>query len=134
MDSDMQQQEKSHLSTLIERVRADEATFNYATKEHLINIAEYILTWPNRYSRSEYDQAIQTLAFYHMAPLAARRIGWQLIEKELAKSYVARCRRCGVPISSKVSLAVGYGHVCRKKLGIIAKDPLLSRTGGVYQK
>ena len=110
--------EQGHLTTLLKRVREDEELFHYARKEHLINLAEYILSWPSKFSESEYDQAIEILATYHLARLASRRQGWDLIQKELEKPYRARCRRCGLPISNKVSLSVGYGHVCRKKIGV----------------
>jgi hypothetical protein len=111
-------QETGHLSVLIERVRNDEATFGYVSKEHLINLAEYILSWPGKYSKSEYGEAIRILATYHLAHLAGKRHGWKFIACELAKPYKARCRRCGLPISAEISLATGYGHVCRRKLGI----------------
>jgi hypothetical protein len=112
-----------HLSTLIAKVREDEQQFGYATKEHLINIAEYMISWPSKYSQEEYSQAIRLLAQYHLAKLAnlspRRRImTWRLINKELAKPYKARCRRCGLPMTNPVSLAAGHGPVCRRKLGL----------------
>ena len=110
------QQETGHLSTLLQRVRDDETGFGYASKEHLITIAEYILSWPGKYSKNEYDEAIRILAKYHLAKLAARRHGWKLIEKELARPYKARCRRCGLPISNAISLQTGHGPTCRKRL------------------
>jgi hypothetical protein len=110
--------EQGHLTTLLRRVREDEAVFNHVRKEHLINLAEYILSWPSKFSKSEYYEAIRVLANYHLAPLAGRRRGWDLIQRELEKPYRARCRRCGLPISNRVSLTTGYGHVCRRKLGI----------------
>jgi hypothetical protein len=108
----------SHLSTLINRVKEDEQQFNYATKDHLVNLAEYILSWPGKYSKNEYDEAIKILAKYHLAHLASRKHGWKLIAKEISRPYERRCARCGYPISSKISLATGYGAVCRRKLGI----------------
>ena len=111
--------EQGHLTTLLGRVREDEELFHYARKEHLINLAEYILSWPSKFSKSEYNEAIRVLANYHLAPLAGRRRGWDLIQRELEKPYRARCRRCGLPISNRVSLTTGYGHVCRRKLGIM---------------
>jgi hypothetical protein len=111
------------LSVLIERVTADEANLGHATKEHLINIAEYILSWPGKYTKVEYDCAIAILAKYHLAHLASKRHGLKWVQIELDKKYKARCGRCGLPISSKVSLRIGYGHVCRKRLGIsFSKD------------
>lgn len=118
-------QEPSHLSILIERVKMDESSLGYTTKEHLINIAEYILSWPGKYGKSEYDQAIATLAKYHLALLASKRHGSKRIEAELEKNYSARCGRCGLPISSKVSLAVGYGIICRRKLGMTSRKTLM---------
>ena len=110
--------EQGHLTTLLQRVYEDEAVFNHVRKEHLVNLAEYILSWPSKFSKNEYGEAIKVLATYHLAPLAGRRHGWKLIQKELEKPYRARCRRCGLPISNRVSLTTGYGHVCRRKLGI----------------
>jgi hypothetical protein len=114
----------SHLTTLMNRVREDEEQFNCATKEHLINLAEYILTWPGKYSDAEYDEAIKILANYHLAPLACKvkGLGWELIEKELALPYTHRCRRCGMPITNLLSVETGHGPVCRKKLGIKAGE------------
>jgi hypothetical protein len=106
------------LAVLISRVREDEKLSNSARKEHLINLAEFILSWSSKYTRAEYDQAVALLAKYHLAHLASKRHGLKWIQTELDKKYKARCGRCGLPISSKVSLAVGYGHVCRRKLGI----------------
>jgi hypothetical protein len=105
------------LSDLIQRVHDDE-TRNYATKEHLVDLAAFILTWPGKYTREEYDQAIQILASYHLGHLPTQRHGWKLIEKELARPYQARCQRCGLLISNTVSLQTGHGPVCRRKLGI----------------
>jgi hypothetical protein len=117
------QQETTHLSVLLRRVRDDETGFGYASKEHLVNIAECILSWPGKYSKNEYDEAVRILAKYHLAKLAARRHGQKLIEKELARPYKARCRRCGLPITNPASLAAGHGPVCRRKLGIQAYRP-----------
>lgn len=116
-------QERGHLSILVRRVRDDETRLGYATKEHLIDVCEFVLSWPGRYGREEYSEAIKTLAHYHLAKLANiyhsyRNTCRRLINAELAKPYVGRCRRCGRPISNPVSLATGHGEVCRKKLGI----------------
>jgi hypothetical protein len=113
----LMQTTRSHLSTLISQVKSDEESLGYVYKERLISMAEYILSYPRKYYKAEYDEAIKVLAKYHLAHLAERRHGWKFITAELAKVYVARCKRCGRPISSKVSLATGYGHVCRRKLG-----------------
>ena len=120
------QETTSHLSTLIQRVHDEELKLGYARKESLIDLAEFILSWPGKYCRLEYDEAIRVLAGYHLAHLANRlRPGkaWKLINVELAKPYTTRCRRCGKPLKNPISLAVGYGHVCRKKLGISAPIP-----------
>lgn len=108
----------SHLSILIQRVRDDEAAFGYATKEHLINLAEYILSWHD-YSRGEEQEAIALLAKYRLAKLADkyhRQKSWQLIQRELNASWTRRCSRCGLPISSEKSLETGFGSVCRRKV------------------
>lgn len=112
----------SHLTILINRVKEDEQQFGYASKEHLINIAEYILSWPGKYSPIEHQNAIALLAHYYMAQLANihpkyRKQSWTLIQKELNKAYKARCQRCGLPITNETSLRFGHGPVCRKKLG-----------------
>lgn len=113
--------ENSHLSTLLDRVRAEETTLGYARKESLINIAEYILSW-NDYAKEEYREAIILLAKYHLGNLANkdpkyRKKSWALIEKELSKPYERRCSHCGLVITSKKSLETGLGVICRKKLG-----------------
>jgi len=115
--------EQTHLSTLILRVKNDEESLGYATKEHLINLVEYIVSW-QRYTKQEYITAIEILAFYHLAQLASKnRIhARKFIAEELAKTYEARCKRCGLPISSKASLKTGHGIICRRKLGITAND------------
>jgi len=118
--------EPGHLSVLVQRVRDDEIRLGYSTKEHLIDVCEFILSWPGRYGREEYSEAIKILTYYHLAKLANihsyRSTRWRLINAELAKPYVGRCRRCGLQISNPVSLATGHGKVCRKKLGIINKE------------
>jgi hypothetical protein len=111
------------LSVLVQRVRDDEIRLGYATKEHLVAICEFVLSRPGRYGREEYSDAIKTLAHYHLAKLANihhsyRSTCWRLVIAERTKSYLGRCRRCGLPISNPVSLATGHGEVCRKKLGI----------------
>jgi len=114
----------SHLSTLIKRVKEDEQQFGYARREHLINIAEYILS-SHDYTPIEYQNAIAVLAHYHLAQLANiypkyRKQSWKLIQIELEKKYKASCHRCGLPITNETSLRFGHGPVCRKKLGIKA--------------
>ena len=111
-----------HLSILLDRVRAEEASLGYARKESLINIAEYILTWHD-YAKEESREAIAILAKYHLANLANthpkyRKRSWELIEKELVKPYERRCGRCGLVITAKKSLETGYGHVCRRKIAL----------------
>jgi hypothetical protein len=128
----------SHLLTLITRVKEDEEKFGFAVKEDLIDIAQYLLSWRGKFSGQEYSEAIKTLAKYHLAKLAnlspRRRImTWRLINRELAKPYKARCRRCGLPLSNPVSLEAGHGPVCRRKLGITkkpAQEENTSFTGG----
>ncbi|MCW4048070.1 MAG: hypothetical protein NWE99_11020 [Candidatus Bathyarchaeota archaeon] len=108
----------SHLSTLIQRVRDDEAAFGYAEKEHLINLAEYIVTWRD-YSKLEEREAVAILAKYRLWKLADkyhRQKSLQLIQQELAKPWTRRCARCGLPISSEKSLRTGFGSVCRRKV------------------
>jgi hypothetical protein len=117
----------SHLTVLIDRVKKDEQQLNYATKEHLVNLAKFILTWPGKFSKSEYDESIRILAQYHLASLAAPKVGWKLIQKELARSYKARCKRCGLPITNRTSLLFGHGPVCRRKLGLENKHALEER-------
>jgi len=111
---------KTHLSTLIQRVCDDENSLAYVTKEHLVNLAEYIVGWQNRYTQAEYHVAIQILAHYHLAHLASinHAHARKYIAQELDKAWTARCKRCGLPISAKVSILTGYGHICRRKLGI----------------
>jgi hypothetical protein len=126
----MQRQEASHLSTLIQRVRDDETVFSYAKKEHLINVAEYILSWPGKYCEKEYSEAIRVLAHYRLAKLANRhpkfrQQSWKLIAKELDKKYIGRCRRCGLVLTNPISLEAGHGPVCRRKLGISGEKPEL---------
>lgn len=115
----------SHLSVLLQRVHDDEKSFGFVGKETLVNVAEYVVVARN-YSQLEYDSALKILAKYHLAKLANRdarfRIRvWNLINGELAKKYVGRCRRCGLPISNPVSLADGHGRVCRRKLNELNK-------------
>ncbi|MGA2767977.1 MAG: DUF6011 domain-containing protein [Candidatus Bathyarchaeia archaeon] len=119
-----------HLSVLVQRVHDDETRLGYASKEHLIDVCEFILSWPGRYGRVEYSEAIKLLAHYRLAKLANvyhsyRGTCRRLIEAERAKPYFGRCRRCGKTISNPISLAFGHGPICRKKLGIHEKagDP-----------
>lgn len=113
----MTQEAPSQLLSLILSVKEDEQRFGYATKTHLINIAEYIASNYGKYTKEEYVNAIILLAKYHMAPLADRIRGKKLIAAEKSKTYEARCSRCGAVITSKKSLATGLGVDCRKKLG-----------------
>lgn len=120
------QEQIGHLSTLIKRVHDEELSLGYVRKESLIDVAQYVLSWPSKYSQEEYSEAIRLLARYHLAKLANlsprhRIMTWRLINRELAKPYKARCRRCGLPISNPVSLATGHGPVCRRKLGVQPK-------------
>ena len=113
----------SHLSTLILRVLADEERFGYATKDNLINLAEYILSWRD-YTKEEEREAVALLAKYRLAKLADkydRQRSLQLIQKELDASWTRRCSRCGLPISSEKSLETGYGSVCRRKACVAAE-------------
>ena len=124
------QQEIGHLSTLIQRVKDEETSLGYARKETLVNVAEFILSWPSRYSREEYEGGIKVLARYHLAHLANRlrpAKAWKLINAELAKSYKGRCARCGKALTNPVSLEFGHGPTCRKKLGISSKPSLTNR-------
>jgi hypothetical protein len=88
-----------------------------------VNLAEFILSWPGKYSKFEYDEAVRILAKYHLAKLAARRHGQKLIEKELQKTWERRCSRCGYPISNKISVKTGFGPICRRKLAVQAYKP-----------
>jgi hypothetical protein len=124
-------QKTGQLSALIQRVHDDETTCGYATKEHLIDVCEFIVSWRGRYSRAEYSEALKLLAHYHLARLANiyhsyRSTCRRLINAELAKPYVGRCRRCGLPLKNPVSVEFGHGPVCRKKLGISSARSLSS--------
>ena len=117
------QPEPGHLSVLVQRVHDDETRLGYATKEQLIDICEFVVSWPGRYGREEYAKAVELLGKYHLRKLANiyhsyRSTCRRLIEAERAKPYFGRCRRCGKSISNPVSLATGYGCVCRRKLGL----------------
>lgn len=117
----MTQESPTKLLSLILSVKEDEQRFGYATKEHLIAVAEYIVHNYGKYTKEEYVNAIILLAKYHMAPLADRIRGKKLIAQEKSKAYEARCSHCGAVISSRKSLETGLGSVCRKKLGVDAK-------------
>jgi len=113
----------SHLTTLICRVIADEKAFGYAEKEHLINLAEYILSWHD-YSKQEEREAVALLAKYRLAKLANKhnkQRSLQLIQRELDASWQRRCARCGLTISSEKSLETGLGSVCRRKACVDAE-------------
>jgi hypothetical protein len=113
----MMVESQTKLVSLILAVKDDEQRFGYATKAHLLDVAEYMATHYQGldYSKEEGVAAIILLARYHMAPLADRLRGKRLIALERAKAYEARCCRCGAIISSKKSLETGLGVVCRKK-------------------
>jgi len=100
-------------------VKDDEQCLGYASKAHLLAVAEYMTSHYRGldYSKEEGVSAIILLARYHMAPLADHVRGKRLIAAERAKPYEARCCRCGAVISSKKSLETGLGVVCRKKVG-----------------
>lgn len=117
----MTQEAPSQLLSLILSVKEDEQRFGYATKQHLIAIAEYVVHNYGKYTKEEYTNAIILLAHYHMANLADHTRGTRLIAAEQAKAYEARCSHCGAVISSRKSLATGLGIICRKKLGIDGK-------------
>jgi hypothetical protein len=110
---------------LLELVYAQEREEGCARKQTLIDLAKYILgsgEWSPAHT-----EIIQVLARYHLAKLANihplhRRQSWKLIAAEEAKPYIARCRRCGLPIWNKTSVAVGHGPVCRRKIGISARE------------
>jgi hypothetical protein len=106
---------------LLDLVRAQEREEGCAHKQTLIDLAKYILGstgWSPAHT-----EIIKVLARYHLAKLANihplhRRKSWKFIALEEAKPYVARCMRCGLPIWNKLSVAMGHGPVCRRKLGI----------------
>jgi hypothetical protein len=105
---------------LLNRVQNQEKD-GYVRKNTLLDLAKYILG--SRGWSPEHTQIIKVLARYHLAKLANihprhRARSWQLIATEESKPYIARCMRCGLPISNPVSLATGHGAVCRRKLGI----------------
>lgn len=113
---------ETKLVSLILAVKDDEQRHGYATKAHLLDVAEYLAAHIRGYhfSKEEGQAAIILLARYHMASLADRLRGKRLIEKERAKAYEARCMHCGAIIWSEKSLEAGLGVVCRKKLGVKA--------------
>jgi len=116
------QQETGHLSVLVQLVHDDETRLGYATKEHLLDICQFIVDSQGKFGRIEYSEAIKTLAHYHLAKLANnhsfRSTCRRLIEAERMKPYIGRCRRCGRTISNPISLATGYGCVCRRELAV----------------
>jgi hypothetical protein len=106
------------LLLLLKRVKWEERVLRGASKKSLLTIAECVLG--NAYSRQEYDEAIMLLAKYRLTKLVDRRRPIrcrQLIEKERKKPYRRRCARCGLIIIAEKSLQIGYGPVCRKKVG-----------------
>lgn len=105
----------THLTVLINRVKEQEKSLGYVTKEPLINIAEYITFWPGKFTKEEYDEAVKLLAKYNLATLIRNR---KKIQKALEAKWIARCARCGRAIWSEESLRTGYGGICRRKLGI----------------
>jgi ribosomal protein S27AE len=111
----------SRLSDLLAQVRLEESTLQGARKETLLDIARCVLYGHG--SKEECREAVAILAKYRLARLANdhprfRKLSWELIELEEAKPYEYRCSRCGLPISSQVSLRVGLGRVCRKKVAL----------------
>lgn len=116
----------SHLTVLIGRVLIQEENFGYVKKDQLLNLAEYIIAWPGKYSKKEHSEAVKILIKYGLGKLACpfeasalvrNRIRKE-IEKQLDAKWIARCARCGRAIWSKESLRTGYGGICRRKLGI----------------
>lgn len=70
------------LSVLVQQVHDEEAQLGYVSKERLVSMAEFILACPGKYSKFEYAQALEILATYHLAHLAARRQGWKALSSE----------------------------------------------------
>ena len=103
----------SHLSALIAEVREEEERLNYATKEGLLALAEYMTGHRPlvEYSFEEDREAIQILQNYHLGRLIARP---DLIEQERRKPWIAKCRRCGRTLTAPESVARGIGPVCHK--------------------
>jgi hypothetical protein len=104
---------------LLELVQAQEKGQGYVRKQTLIDLAKYILG--SRDWTPAHTEIIKILARYHLAKLANihpryRAKSWKLIATEEAKPYAARCRRCGLPMTNKISLTSGHGPICRKKL------------------
>jgi hypothetical protein len=106
------------LSTLLEKVKREEAEHHGASKQTLLAMVEYVLGKCD-YSKVAYSQAVAVLAKYRLWRLIDKRHPIrcrQLIETERSKPYDRRCSRCGLPISSGKSLATGLGRICRKKI------------------
>jgi len=105
------------LSTLLEKVKREEAEHHGASKQTLLAMVKYVLGKCD-YSKAEYSQAVAVLAKYRLWRLIDKRHPIRcraLIESERSKPYDRRCARCGLPISSEKSLKTGLGRVCRKK-------------------
>lgn len=120
----------SHLTVLIGRLKCSEENFGYVKKDQLLNLAEYIIAWPGNYTKKEHSEAVQILVNYGLGKLACpfeasalirNRIRKE-IQKQLDAKWIARCAHCGRAIWSKESLRTGYGGICRRKLGIKAKE------------
>ena len=116
------------LNVLLERVKIEESHLHGVKKSTLLQIALYVLG--NKYLRREYNEAISVLAKYHLWKLVDKRRPRhcrELIEVEIAKPYSFRCCRCGWPISSKKSLEIGLGYICRRKTSFNAEYHVHSR-------
>ena len=102
------------LAKLIFEVKMREEKYGYVLDDQLLEIAKEITVHKSQYTRQQHAEAIIILAKYHMATLAYNNAKIKEYENKPAR---ARCARCGLPISSKESLATGLGVVCRKKSG-----------------
>ena len=113
------------LTALLDRVKQDEQHYPCATKQHLLDVARYINTHQISidYTKEEYQKAVEVLTWYHLAKLASISFSGKgyvrsRIEKEQARNYMARCARCGLPLSARESVEAGLGQVCRRKIGV----------------
>jgi hypothetical protein len=102
------------LEKLIFEVKSREQKFGYILDTQLLEIAKEITVHKSQYTRQQHAEAIIILAKYRMATLAYNQAKIKEYENKPAR---ARCARCGMPISSKKSLEVGLGVICRKKAG-----------------
>jgi len=112
----------SHLSVLIAEVRDEEERLNYASKDSLLALADYMTRHRVcvHYSIEENDEATSILQRYRLGCLIGRP---DLIEQERRKPWVAKCRRCGRSLTDPESVARGIGPVCVHK----APVPLVRR-------